>query len=122
MTTYYTPAAPTLSQPLVSGTCACGARVAPVPSFYAPPPAPPVDLVVCDNKFALAVVQVAPGTTVRWFNRGRHVHTVTSSAGLFDSADVRPRTGFAYTFTRPGTYMYFDRYDPAQRRGTINVR
>jgi plastocyanin len=126
ITTYYTPAMPTLFQPLVPGSCACNAPVRPTPSFYAAPrPQTPVAQVVevgiYDNQFGPAAVTVTAGATVRWVNRGQHSHTVTSHAVLFDSGGLAPGATFALTFPRPGTYYFYCRFHPQEMRGTVIV-
>src|SRR5688500_4602362 len=42
-----------------------------------------------DNYFQPATITIAPGTTVRWVNYGRHAHTVTSNDRSWDSGDVQ---------------------------------
>ena len=63
-----------------------------------------------DNYFQPGTLRVAPGTTVQWVNRGRHMHTVTASDGSWDSGDLAPGAVFARTFDRPGTYSIYCRH------------
>lgn len=74
-----------------------------------PAPAKAVDLAANDNSFESVKLQVVPGTTVTWTNRGSNVHTITSGTGLWDSGDLRPGQTFSRTFTEPGTYWYYDK-------------
>ena len=57
--------------------------------------------------FSPAVVRVAPGTTVEWFN-DQEEHLVTGANQEWGSRDisVAPRGTVAYRFDRPGTYPY----------------
>jgi plastocyanin len=74
-----------------------------------------------DDRFEPAALTVAPGTTVRWMNHGQHKHTVTSTAGHWDSGDLGPGQVYSATFTKPGTYEYHCRHHK-EMRGTIVVK
>jgi plastocyanin len=56
--------------------------------------------------------------TVVWFNDDRAEHTVTTadnSPERFDSG-VIPSGGFSvFTFSKPGTYDYYDKFNPSKR-------
>jgi len=128
ITTYYTPATPALTLPILPQSCvACqaGARVVSTYGPASPAGAQPrrvVEIGVYDNYFGPNTVVVTPGTTVRWVSQSYHHHTVTSHTGLFDSG-VLPQDGaFTFTFTQQGTYYYYCRIHPAQMRGGIVVR
>src|SRR5262245_48926572 len=83
-----------------------------------------VSVSINDNFFAPGVIVVWPGTTVVWVNNGNRLHSVTSSAGLWDdSGPIAPREEFQVTFDLPGVYFYFSR--PNMRdsmRGKVIVR
>jgi plastocyanin len=49
---------------------------------------------------------VPVGTTVVWTNKDSNIHTVSSTASVFDSGVVQPGKKFTYTFDQPGTYRY----------------
>jgi plastocyanin len=74
-----------------------------------------------DDSFSQSEIAVPPGTTVRWTNEGRRVHTVTSDKGLFNSLDLNPGEAFSFTFNRAGTYSYHCKHH-ANMRGTVTVR
>ena len=118
---------------------------APAPTYYAPPmyypsaPAPglaprampPIPTVpapsttaatvaAADNRFEPPTLNVAPGTTVRWTNRGTHKHTVTDRDGKFDSGDIAPGATYSATFSTPGTYRYYCKHHKGME-GTIVV-
>ncbi|HEX3357688.1 MAG TPA: plastocyanin/azurin family copper-binding protein [Tepidisphaeraceae bacterium] len=74
-----------------------------------------------DMTFEPATITVAVGTTVRWENPSKDVHTVTfdpkrasdakdvslpKGAKAFDSGDVKPGGVYSHQFTIPGTYKY----------------
>ena len=59
------------------------------------------------HKYSPATLTVAVGATVTWTNHDDDVHTVTSSAQLFTSRGIDTDEAFSYTFTKPGTYVYF---------------
>src|SRR5262245_32080859 len=117
----------------------------PAPTYYAPPtyyptgPAPgtaprampPVPTVpapsttatavsAADNRFEPPTLNVAPGTTVRWTNKGNHPHTVTDRGGKFDSGDIAPGGTYSVTFQNPGTYRYYCKHHKGME-GTIVV-
>jgi hypothetical protein len=94
-------------------------------AYYAPPtyyppsygqapsqarPTTTISIGASDDYFEPGKVSVQPGTTVRWVNKGKHKHTVTSNDRLFDSGDLAPGATYSVTFTRPGTYSYHCRH------------
>jgi plastocyanin len=50
---------------------------------------------------------IAPGTTVTFTNKDNANHTVTSSAGAFDSGVVKSGNTFSYTFNDLGTHYFY---------------
>jgi plastocyanin len=91
-------------------------------SYSTPPaPAPTATETIFNNSFHPTRMDVSPGTTVTWTNRGNSPHTVTSSSGLWDSGTLQPGMSFGYAFTQPGTYDYYDRFNP-NVHGEIIVR
>jgi plastocyanin len=92
------------------------------PTANEPGPTTIVNIGLYDDYFAPPAMNVLPGTTVRWINHGRHVHTVTAVGGLWDSGDVAPGAVYSVTFTRPGTYEYYClHHQREQMRGTLVV-
>jgi plastocyanin len=85
-----------------------------------PPQRPTTTAMVAafDNYFEPKTINVQPGTTVRWVNRGRHAHTVTAD----DSGDIAPGASYTATFQRPGTHYYYCRHHTGEKmQGTIVV-
>src|ERR1700722_10914286 len=66
-------------------------------------------------------VTFSAGTIVRWKNVGRHIHTVTSDAGIWDSRELDPGRPVSVFFAKPGTYTYHCTLHPEKMRGTIIV-
>jgi plastocyanin len=97
------------------------ASYSPVPRAMVQP-ARRVEVGVYDNYFRPSTLDVSPGTRVRWTNRGRERHTVTSATGLWDSGDLGPGEYYSITFTRTGTYNYYCRIHPREMRGRLVVR
>jgi plastocyanin len=63
-----------------------------------------------DNTFRVADIEVKPGTTVTWTNKGRNDHDVKPAAG--DAWGVAadgftPGAVYTETFDRPGVYHYY---------------
>jgi len=82
------------------------------------PAGPVVEVAAIDGKgFEPKTLTVAPGTTVRWVNRGKEAHTVTSRSGRFDSGPIPPGGSYTVVFVTPGTYDYFCR--PHEKMGMV---
>jgi plastocyanin len=58
-----------------------------------------------DDYFEPKTLNIQPGATVTWVNRGQHPHTVTFDVGR-DSGDIAPGGSFSATFPHAGTYHY----------------
>ena len=90
-------------------TTAAAAAPPPVRAAPAPPrrrrPAPrTVQAAMRQLAFTPARIEIAAGGTVTWTNRDAMVHTVTDSAGRFDSGLLEPGRSWSRRFDRPGTY------------------
>jgi plastocyanin len=59
-----------------------------------------------DYRFFPNRVQVTPGTTVTWNNKGAVIHTATDSNGAFDTGDVPAGQAAQVTFQSAGTFTY----------------
>jgi plastocyanin len=97
------------------------------PGAYPMAPAPPVagpmttvSVSVEDNQFKPAMLNIQPGTTVRFGNYGKTTHTVTATNGEWDSGDLSPGSAYTATFIKPGTYKYYCRHHKGME-GTIVV-
>ncbi len=64
---------------------------------------------------------VAAGSTVTWTNRGLTPHTVTATAGMFDSGRLDAGASFSVTFPTPGTFLYACTIHPTMK-GRVIVR
>jgi plastocyanin len=77
-------------------------------------------------QFKPAQLEVKAGTQVTWTNQDDIRHTVTSGTpekkdGRFDAPLAGKDKSFSFTFSQPGTYVYFcDRHEHMQ--GEIQVR
>jgi plastocyanin len=91
--------------------------------YDASPAAAAVAVRAHDNYFEPQTIRVAPGTTIRWLNAGKHNHTVTFKDGGADSGDIRPGGTYQQTFRQPGTYRYYCRHHTKDKmQGVIVVR
>jgi quinohemoprotein ethanol dehydrogenase len=59
-----------------------------------------------DYRFFPNRVQVTPGSTVTWNNKGAVIHTATDSTGAFDTGDVPSGQAAQVTFQNTGTFTY----------------
>ena len=50
---------------------------------------------------------IAAGTTVTWTNNDDVPHVVASDSNVFKSKPLDTDDHFSYTFTKPGTYLYY---------------
>lgn len=67
-------------------------------------------------------LQVAPGTTVKFMNKGNPSHTVQGN--LFSSGKIKSGEVYEFTFTTPGTFYFSCGYhsnDPSEQL-TIQVQ
>lgn len=100
-----------------------------------PPPATPVgpvEVSIQDFAFQPRQVTVRVGQSVRWTNRDRVEHTVTSgnpfaagSGQEFNSGLIAPGRAFTRTFDRPGTFEYFcipHQFMSSMRGATVTVQ
>ena len=64
-------------------------------------------------------VTVSPGTTVRWVNGDRALHTVTSegSGGPLASEELGRGDSYEYAFREPGQYDYYCVVHPFMKSG-----
>jgi plastocyanin len=84
-----------------------------------------VALTARDNTFVARYVEVSPGTTVTWTNRGRTEHNVLPAEdGAFegiDTADLEPGEEAAITFDEPGDYPYFCSLHGTKTKGMVGA-
>jgi plastocyanin len=71
---------------------------------------PDAQVTALDNTFRVADIQVKPGTTVTWTNKGRNAHNVLPAEGDawgVGDDDFAPGADYTATFDRPGVYHYY---------------
>jgi plastocyanin len=61
------------------------------------------------------------GDTVTWTNRSLMAHTVTATAGMFDSGRLDAGASFSVAFPTPGTFIYGCTIHPTMK-GRVTVR
>ena len=69
-------------------------------------------------------VQIDPGDSVTWTNRGKILHTVTSSGSVperFNGGMLDHGESYTRTFAKPGTYSYICTLHPGLMGGTVQV-
>jgi plastocyanin len=52
-------------------------------------------------------ITIAAGTTVTWTNLDDAPHVVASDSNIFKSKTLDTDDRYSYTFTKPGTYVYY---------------
>jgi plastocyanin len=52
-------------------------------------------------------LKIAAGTTVTWTNHDDVPHVVASDTNIFKSKALDTDDRYSYTFTKPGTYVYY---------------
>ena len=84
-------------------------------------------VIIRDNSFSPQTIQVNAGRVVLWRHDGSSPHTVTSgtpatSGRLFDSGNLNPGGSFEFTFSSPGSYVYYCKIHGTMMSGTVNVQ
>lgn len=87
----------------------------------AAPPAAGAEVKIDNFTFTPATVTVAVGTQVTWTNRDDIPHTVVAEDKAIKSKALDTDEKFTYTFTKPGTYVYFCSIHP-KMKGTVVVQ
>lgn len=101
-------AAPT-PESAASAPTAAPSAPAPAPAAGAGLPTPvsgEAQVELEDFQFVPKLLVVRVGTTVKFANKDKVGHTVTSDTGLFDSGILTKGQEFSFTFTQPGEYLY----------------
>lgn len=83
---------------LIAGGCGAGG-----PDPLAAPPVAASAVVVADDEFAPAAVEVPAGTSVTWTWEGGNAHNVSGDGFTSDTQDEGT---FTHAFDAPGTYAY----------------
>ena len=85
---------------------------------------PAATAIKIDNfTFSPVTVTVPLGSTVRWTNHDDIPHTVVSDDKTsFKSKALDTDDSFSYTFTKPGTYLYFCSIHPKMTAKVIVVQ
>lgn len=65
---------------------------------------------VVDSAFRDKEISVPVGTTIIWVYDASLPHTVTSDDGFFNSGTLGEGDTFSFTFTEPGTFLYYCRF------------
>jgi len=92
----------------ISGACSGPGASPPATSPAPAPTGTPVPVKIAQLAFSPASVTVPVGGTVTWTNSDPVGHTVTSMGrGPLGSATMNAGGTYSYTFTTPGTYMYY---------------
>ncbi|TLX94538.1 MAG: hypothetical protein E6K96_08335 [Thaumarchaeota archaeon] len=53
---------------------------------------------------------IGVNNTVTWTNNDTSPHTASSMSGAFNSGNLNPGQSYTFTFTAPGTYVYYCAY------------
>jgi plastocyanin len=84
-----------------------------------------VALIARDNTFVAQYVEVSPGTTVTWTNRGRTEHNVLPAEdGAFegiDTAELEPGEEASITFDEPGDDPYYCSLHGTKTKGMVGA-
>src|SRR5579863_7733861 len=67
----------------------------------------PATEITIDNFSFGPDLTIASGTTVTWTNHDDVPHVVASDSNIFKSKALDTDDHFSYTFTKPGTYVYY---------------
>lgn len=87
-------------------SAAPAAPLTPAPDEVGAPLAGVAEVAMLDDRFDPLELTVAPGTVVRFVNRGANWHSVAAFDGSFDSGRVDPGSSFDVRLDLPGTYQF----------------
>jgi plastocyanin len=65
--------------------------------------------------------RVKAGTTVRWVNNGRSLHTIAAEDGSWASSRLVPLEAYGHTFDKPGEYTVICKDHPWAKSQVIVV-
>lgn len=71
------------------------------------PPASGAAVKIDNFSFGPTEMTIAAGTTITWTNHDDVPHVVASEDKLFKSKALDTEDQFSFTFTKPGTYLYY---------------
>ncbi|MDQ6916680.1 MAG: cupredoxin family copper-binding protein [Pseudomonadota bacterium] len=91
----------------------------PVTAADAPKPASHA-VAIDGTNFQPAMLAVKVGDSVTWTNKDPFPHTVTSTAGGFDSHEIAPGKSWKYTATKKGEFAYVCLLHPTMK-ATLKV-
>lgn len=77
-----------------------------------------------DNTFRVADVQIKPGTTVTWINKGHNDHDVMPVRGDTWGTKVNgfgPGASYSTRFDRPGVYPYYCSIHGSKTKGMVGT-
>lgn len=109
----------TRRKPILVAAVAAGALC-----LASPAQAAPANVSIGEFSYRAARVQIDPGESVTWTNKGDVAHTVTSRTGSperFDSDQLDTGATFKRTFASPGRYAYICTLHPGQMSGVVQV-
>lgn len=80
-----------------------------------------VNVSIVYRAYQPTITTIDAGDTVTWTNRGLTPHTVTATAGMFDSGRLDAGASFSVAFSTPGTFLYACTIHPTMH-GEVIVR
>ena len=84
------------------------------------PKAPTHSVAIDGTQFQPAALTVKLGDSVTWTNKDPFPHTVTSTAGSFDSREIAPGKSWRYTAIKKGEFAYVCVFHPTMK-ATLKV-
>lgn len=73
---------------------------------------PALEVTVRDSCFGPTVARIAPGTELRWVNRGQIPHNIVSVSDPGARQELQPGAGVTMTFAQAGALVYYCAYHP----------
>ena len=71
-----------------------------------------LELTVRDSCFGPGIARIAPGTELRWVNRGQQVHNIVDLARVGQPRELQPGATLTMTFMQAGAFVYYCAYHP----------
>ena len=73
---------------------------------------PALEVTVRDSCFGPAIARIAPGTELRWVNRGQQQHNIVDVTKPAESQQLPPGSTVTMTFAQAGAYVYYCAFHP----------
>jgi plastocyanin len=83
---------------------------------------PTTEVAIYDDYFSPKSIQVVPGSTVRFTNKGKKPHAIAELTGAWSSPELAPNDSWSVTLRRPLNHYYYCRHHRLTMNASIVVK